>query len=53
MNLRKIMSLSQIAASHVVHLYVLALPDYHNIKVITGRQKEILRLLRMKEVLNG
>ncbi len=52
-NLRKIMSLSQIAASHVVHLYVLALPDYYNIKVITGRQKEILRLLRMKEVLNG
>lgn len=53
LNLRKIMSLSQIAASHVVHLYMLALPDYYNIKVITGRQKEILRLLRMKEVLNG
>ena len=52
-NLRKIMSLSQIAASHVVHLYVLALPDYYNIKVITGRQQEILRLLRLKEVLNG
>ncbi len=52
-NLRKIMSLSQIAASHVVHLYVLALPDYYNIKVITGRQKEILRLLKMKEALNG
>jgi sulfhydrogenase subunit alpha len=52
-NLRKIMSLSQIASSHVVHLYVLALPDYYNIKVITGRQKEILRLLRLKDVLNG
>lgn len=52
-NLRKIMSLSQIAASHVVHLYVLALPDYYNLKVITGRQQEILRLLRLKDVLNG
>lgn len=52
-NLRRIMSLSQIAASHVVHLYVLALPDYYNIKVITGRQKEIQRLLRLKDVLNS
>lgn len=51
--LRKIMSLSQIAASHVVHLYVLALPDYHKLAVITGMEKEITRLLRMKEVLNG
>lgn len=50
--LRRIMSLSQIAASHVVHLYVLALPDYYNLKLITGMQKEISRLLRMKDVLN-
>ena len=46
------MSLSQIAASHVVHLYVLALPDYHRMQVITGMEKEIGRLLRMKDVLN-
>ena len=50
--LRKIMSLSQIAASHVVHLYVLALPDYYRIHVITGMENELNRLLRLKEVLN-
>jgi coenzyme F420-reducing hydrogenase alpha subunit len=50
--LRRIMSLSQIAASHVVHLYVLALPDYHGLKAITGMQQEITRLLRLKDVLN-
>ncbi len=51
--IRKIMSLSQIAASHVVHLYMLALPDYYKLPVVTGMEKEISRLLRMKEVLNG
>ncbi len=50
--LRKIMSLSQIAASHVVHLYVLALPDYHRVPVVTGMEREVSRLLRLKEVLN-
>lgn len=50
--IRKIMSLSQIAASHVVHLYVLALPDYHRRDLISGMQTEINRLLRMKEILN-
>ncbi len=51
--IRRIMSLSQIMASHVVHLYVLALPDYHRLGMITGLDAEIRRLLRMKEVLNG
>lgn len=50
--LRKIMSLSQIASSHVVHLYVLALPDYFRQAVITGMEREVNRLLRLKEVLN-
>jgi sulfhydrogenase subunit alpha len=50
--LRKIMSLSQIASSHIVHLYVLALPDYYGLPIITGMQKEIERLLRIKDVLN-
>ncbi len=51
--IRRIMALSQIMASHVVHLYVLALPDYHKLGMITGLDKEIGRLLRMKEALNG
>lgn len=50
--LRKIMSLSQTAASHIVHLYVLALPDYHKLDVVTGMEQEMNRLLRLKEVLN-
>lgn len=50
--LRKIMSLSQIAASHIVHLYVLVLPDYHKLPVVTGMEQEMNRLLRLKEVLN-
>lgn len=51
--LRKIMSLSQVLASHVVHLYVLVLPDYHRRNMVAGMEKEIARLMRMKEALNG
>ncbi len=51
--LRKIMSLSQVMASHVVHLYVLVLPDYHKRHIVTGMEKEIAQLMRMKEALNG
>ncbi|GAB4390457.1 MAG: nickel-dependent hydrogenase large subunit [Thermodesulfovibrionales bacterium] len=55
--MREIMALSQTAASHVVHLYMLALPDYHGLASIAGMlprfEKEIRRLVRMKEALNG
>jgi sulfhydrogenase subunit alpha len=50
--IRDIMSLSQIASSHVVHLYVLALPDYHRLPAIVGLDREIGRLIRIKTVLN-
>jgi coenzyme F420-reducing hydrogenase alpha subunit len=52
--MRNVMSLSQTASSHVVHLYVLALPDYKKLDMISlDLQKEVARLLRMKEVLNN
>lgn len=55
--LRKIMSLSQIVASHLIHLYMLAMPDYfklHSVADMLPRfGSEIKRLLRMKEVMNG
>jgi sulfhydrogenase subunit alpha len=50
--IREIMSLSQIASSHIVHLYVLALPDYHRLPAIVGMDTEIARLVRLKTVLN-
>ena len=50
--IREIMSLSQIASSHIVHLYVLALPDYHRLPMIVGMDTEIARLIRIKTVLN-
>ncbi len=50
---RRIMSLSQIAASHLVHLYMLALPDYYRLNMITGLEKEIKRLIRLKEAVNS
>ena len=55
--LRKIMSLSQIAASHLVHIYMLALPDYHRLHSIADMLPEhraaIERLLKMKEAINN
>jgi len=51
--LRRTMALSQIMSSHVVHLYVLVLPDYHRLDMISGLEKEGLRLVRMKEALNN
>ena len=56
-NLRHIMSLSQIVASHLVHLYMLALPDYHRLYSIADMfpkfEPEIKRLNRMKEAVNN
>jgi sulfhydrogenase subunit alpha len=51
--IRKIMALSQITASHLVHLYVLALPDYYKLNMLSGHENEIKRLLRLKEAVNG
>jgi coenzyme F420-reducing hydrogenase alpha subunit len=54
--LRRLMSLSQIAASHLIHLYMLAMPDYFGHEGITEMiphfQEEIKRLMRMKKVIN-
>jgi sulfhydrogenase subunit alpha len=51
--IRRIMSLSQIAASHLVHLYILVLPDYYKLNMISGLEKEINRLIRLKEAVNN
>jgi len=54
--LRKILSLSQIVASHLIHLYMLAMPDYYGYAGIVDMQsrfrREIACLIRMKEVIN-
>ncbi|MGQ9569740.1 MAG: Ni/Fe hydrogenase subunit alpha [Thermodesulfovibrionales bacterium] len=55
--IRKIMALSQILASHLIHIYMLALPDYEGFKSIAdmlpGFRVEIKRLIRLKEVINN
>ena len=54
--LRHVFSLSQIVASHLVHLYMLAMPDYYGHPGITGMQERfgasIARFIRMKDVVN-
>jgi coenzyme F420-reducing hydrogenase alpha subunit len=54
--LRKIMSISQIVASHLIHLYMLAMPDYYGFGGIVEMRDDfggqIKRLMRMKEVMN-
>jgi coenzyme F420-reducing hydrogenase alpha subunit len=54
--LRKIFCISQIVASHLVHLYMLAMPDYYGYTGIVDMQphfkKEITRLMLMKQVVN-
>lgn len=56
MTLRRLMCLSQIVASHLVHLYVLAMPDYYGHCGIVGMQERfgdrVSRLIRMKDVMN-
>ena len=51
--LRTIMELSQIAASHIVHIYALVLPDYHRLDMLSGLDNEIRRLIKMKEAVNA
>jgi sulfhydrogenase subunit alpha len=36
--IRKIMALSQITASHLVHLYMLALPDYYKMDMVSDNE---------------
>ena len=55
--LRKVMALSQLVASHLVHLYMLALPDYHNLQsaaqMMPHLRTDLDRFVRMKEVMNS
>ena len=51
--IRDIMALSQIAASHLVHVYALVLPDYHKVDMLIGLDEEIKRLVRLKEAINN
>jgi sulfhydrogenase subunit alpha len=55
--MRRIMALSQIMASHLVHLYMLALPDYHRLhsiaEMLPSFEGEIKRLIKMKEAANA
>jgi len=54
--LRKIMCISQIMASHLIHLYMLAMPDYYGYPGIVDMRsnfnKQIKNLIRMKEIFN-
>jgi len=54
--LRNLMSSSQIAASHLIHLYMLAMPDYYGknslSELLPTFKKEVDRLIKMKEILN-
>ncbi len=54
--LRRLFSVSQIVASHLVHLYALAMPDYYGCPSIVEMRENfterIARFLRMKTVMN-
>lgn len=56
-NIRKIMALSQILASHLIHIYMFAFPDYKGLESISDMlprfKSEIKRLIRLKEVVNN
>ncbi len=54
--LRELLTRSQIAASHLVHLYSLAMPDYYGAAsvagLLPGKADAVRRMIRMKTVLN-
>ncbi len=54
--MRDIMALSQTVSSHLVHLYVLVLPDYRGFhsaaEMFPAFEKELKRFIRMKDALN-
>lgn len=55
--MRRLMCVSQIVASHLVHLYMLAMPDYYGLGGIGAMtadfKNEVGRLIRMKSVMNS
>ncbi|MFQ6066685.1 MAG: Ni/Fe hydrogenase subunit alpha [bacterium] len=54
--LRRLMALSQIVSSHLIHLYMLAMPDYYGYpgaqEMLPEFADELSRLMRMKKVMN-
>jgi sulfhydrogenase subunit alpha len=54
--LRKLICISQIVASHLIHLYMLAMPDYYGYPGIVDMRgdfnRQIKNLMKMKEVMN-
>ena len=54
--LRHLFSVSQILASHLVHLYMLAMPDYYGYPGVTGMLErfgeKVARCIRMKDAVN-
>jgi len=54
--LREIMVISQIAASHLVHLYMLVMPDYYSrsgfVEMLPDAPKAARRRLKMKQDIN-
>ncbi len=55
--LRRLMCIAQVAASHIIHLYMLALPDYRGhsgfLSMVPEFTKEAQNFLRMKEAMNA
>lgn len=55
--LRRLLCLSQVAASHIIHLYMLASPDYFGygslMQMLPEHGEEANRFIKMKEVLNS
>jgi coenzyme F420-reducing hydrogenase alpha subunit len=55
--LRQVMALSQIAASHLVHLYMMSLPDYYGChstaEMLPQLQEEMIRFNRLKQAVNA
>jgi sulfhydrogenase subunit alpha len=54
--LRKLLCISQIVSSHLIHLYMLAMPDYYGYGGVVEMQNKfggkIDRLMKMKDVMN-
>lgn len=57
LKIRRLMSASQIAASHLVHLVMLALPDYYGktslVELIPQKDVLLKRFLKMKDAINA
>jgi sulfhydrogenase subunit alpha len=55
--LRRLMCIAQLAASHIIHLYMLALPDYRGhpgfLTMVPEFKREAENFLRMKDAMNG